>query len=141
MEPRGGTATDEAERGRNPCYEANIGPLEPTGRFELPACRLRDGLPWWALIYKAFAAPDQQFLRHHHRDVLRRGPQGVAHFHAAYAEHRASVALDGRVIAGGLPRRAQELVSEWAALHRAELETNWDLARRGEPLASIAPLP
>jgi Domain of unknown function (DUF4160) len=66
---------------------------------------------------------------------------GVAHFHAAYAEHRASVALDGRVIAGGLPRRAQELVSEWAALHRAELETNWDLARRGEPLASIAPLP
>jgi hypothetical protein len=65
----------------------------------------------------------------------------VAHFRAAYAEHRASVSLDGAVIAGGLPRRALELVREWAALHRSELAANWGLARRGVPLASIDPLP
>ena len=66
---------------------------------------------------------------------------GVAHFHAAYAEHRASFSLDGQVIAGRLPRRAAALVAEWAQLHRDELVMNWKRARQGEPLVGVAPLP
>lgn len=66
---------------------------------------------------------------------------GVAYFHAAYAEHRASFSLEGKVIAGSLPRRAAALVAEWAQLHRDELVMNWKRARQGEPLVGVAPLP
>ena len=44
------------------------------------------------------------------------------HFHAMYGEFEALIdirTLD--VIKGSLPRRAQALVLEWAALHRTEL--------------------
>jgi hypothetical protein len=63
------------------------------------------------------------------------------HFHARYAGRAASVDLDGVVIAGSLPRRALALVVEWARLHRAELESNWERARRAEALEPIEPLP
>jgi hypothetical protein len=45
-----------------------------------------------------------------------------------------------QIIEGKLPLRAQALVLEWAAEHREELLQNWEKARRGEPLAKIAPL-
>jgi hypothetical protein len=44
------------------------------------------------------------------------------HFHAEYAEYRAVIdirTLD--VIDGRRPRRAHELVADWAELHREEL--------------------
>jgi hypothetical protein len=63
------------------------------------------------------------------------------HFHARYAGQAASVDLDGNVIAGALPRRAQTLVAEWARLHRAELEANWERARRERELEPVEPLP
>lgn len=63
------------------------------------------------------------------------------HFHARYGGQVASVDLDGRLIAGSLPRRALRLVAEWASLHRAELEANWDRASRHESLETIDPLP
>lgn len=43
----------------------------------------------------------------------------------------------GGVIAGSLPRRALALVAEWAVLHEDELATNWERARRDEPLEPI----
>ena len=63
------------------------------------------------------------------------------HFHARYAGQAASVDLEGNVIAGALPRRAQTLIAEWARLHRAELEANWERARRERELEPVAPLP
>jgi hypothetical protein len=63
------------------------------------------------------------------------------HFHARYAGQAASVALDGELLAGSLPRRALALVAEWAALHREELLANWERARREEQLEPIEPLP
>lgn len=63
------------------------------------------------------------------------------HFHARYAGQAASVDLDGNVIAGALPRRAQTLIAEWARLHRAELEANWERARRACELEPVEPLP
>lgn len=64
------------------------------------------------------------------------------HFHARYGEFEAQVAIaTGELLKGRLPRRAQALVEEWAALHRDELEEDWVRASRGQVLASIDPLP
>lgn len=66
---------------------------------------------------------------------------GVPHFHALYAGAEASIAIGTlEVLAGSLPERALRLVQEWASLHQAELEANWQLARDGEPLEPVAPL-
>ena len=63
------------------------------------------------------------------------------HFHANYAEYRAQISIvNGSIVAGELPARAYNLVLEWLALRRSELEANWERARRGEPLDDIAPL-
>jgi hypothetical protein len=32
------------------------------------------------------------------------------------------------------------MIRVWAGLHRAELETDWELGRTGRPLVPIAPL-
>jgi hypothetical protein len=65
----------------------------------------------------------------------------VAHFHAEYASARASIAVDGTVLAGALPAQALRLVREWASLHEDELLANWNRARDQERLALIDPLP
>jgi hypothetical protein len=65
-----------------------------------------------------------------------------AHFHVRYGEHWAQVALDGSaILEGAVPPRAFHLVQEWARLHQAELDNNWDLAQRLEALVPIDPLP
>jgi hypothetical protein len=68
-----------------------------------------------------------------------RGHQ-TPHFHAAYAGRRASLGLDGTLLAGSLPPRALRLVRRWASLHQAELVANWRRARAQEPLCHIDPL-
>jgi Domain of unknown function (DUF4160) len=63
------------------------------------------------------------------------------HFHALYGEHEVLVRIDTLdVLRGGLPRRALALVLEWAALHRGELQADWDRARNRQVLAPIDPL-
>lgn len=63
------------------------------------------------------------------------------HFHAIYGD--AEALLDIRtleVIEGGLPRRAMAFVLEWAALHRAELQEDWDLCAARKSPHPIEPL-
>lgn len=63
------------------------------------------------------------------------------HFHAYYGEAEALYAIQTlEVIQGGLPRRAHNLVLEWASVHRAELLKNWNQARVSQPLVPILPL-
>jgi hypothetical protein len=63
------------------------------------------------------------------------------HFHATYAEHEASLELQGlTVLRGRLPTRALAFVREWALAHQTELLANWRRARDGLPLEPIAPL-
>lgn len=69
------------------------------------------------------------------------GIHSLAHFHARYGDQAASFTLGGRLLAGNLPARARRLVVQWAALHHDELLSNWERARRGEPLAGVEPLP
>ena len=64
------------------------------------------------------------------------------HFHAVYGEHQAQIVIATlEPLAGEFPPRALRLVREWAELHRAELDANWDKARARVPLDTIAPLP
>jgi Domain of unknown function (DUF4160) len=52
-----------------------------------------------------------------------------------------SAAFDGEIIVGSLPPRAAALIAEWAKLHGAELDANWERARREQSLEAIDPLP
>ena len=66
---------------------------------------------------------------------------GPPHVHAEYQGGKAKIDFRGNVLRGDLgSRTALKLVREWIDLHFAELETDWDLARSGEPLQRIDPL-
>jgi hypothetical protein len=63
------------------------------------------------------------------------------HFHVRYAGQKALVAIETlEVLRGSLSPRALALVTEWAALHQAELMEDWVLAREEAQLNPIAPL-
>lgn len=62
------------------------------------------------------------------------------HFHARYSGEAASVDLEGKVIAGSLPKRAEALVADWARDHRDEIEANWKRAQGDQELEPIEPL-
>jgi hypothetical protein len=64
-----------------------------------------------------------------------------AHFHAKYGEFLAVIDINrGELVTGKLPRRALNLVLDWANLHREELLQNWELCRAHQRPKSIAPL-
>jgi hypothetical protein len=64
------------------------------------------------------------------------------HFHARYGEFEATVDINSvEVIQGQLPRRALNLVQEWAMIHREELLEDWRLCRENAPPKKVEPLP
>ncbi len=63
------------------------------------------------------------------------------HFHADYGENSIEITIETlEVLKGKLPNRVLGLVLEWASLHRGELRTDWERARKGETLEPIQPL-
>jgi hypothetical protein len=63
------------------------------------------------------------------------------HFHADYGEHSIEITIETlEVLKGKLPNRVLGLVLEWASLHRNELRSDWERARKGETLEPIQPL-
>jgi hypothetical protein len=63
------------------------------------------------------------------------------HFRAEYAEHEVRVALDSfAILSVQLPPRAMGLVTEWASLHRQELQAAWARASHLRPPGRIEPL-
>ncbi len=63
------------------------------------------------------------------------------HFHATYGEHKATVSIrELKILEGSLPRRASQLVLDWAELHQSELLRDWDLCQSNQQPDSIAPL-
>lgn len=63
------------------------------------------------------------------------------HFHAEYGGNEALYEIATlRVYAGRLPRRAHNMVLEWADLHRAALLINRDRARCGQSLNVVESL-
>jgi len=64
-----------------------------------------------------------------------------AHFHAEYAEFKAIINIERlELIEGHLPRRALELVLDWAELHQAELIEDWNLCKTKQQPKKIEPL-
>lgn len=60
------------------------------------------------------------------------------HLHADYQGFEALFDIrTGEVIAGGLPRAAKRLVSDWIALNQAALAENWDRAYNDQPTFRI----
>ena len=50
-----------------------------------------------------------------------------SHIHALYGEYMGEFnILTMEMIQGDLPRKAQELVKEWLALHQNELQAMWE---------------
>jgi Domain of unknown function (DUF4160) len=63
------------------------------------------------------------------------------HFHAKYGEHQATFDIKKlELMEGFLPRRAKNLVLDWAELHQSELLSNWDLCRDNQHPNKIEPL-
>jgi hypothetical protein len=63
------------------------------------------------------------------------------HFHAKYAGQRAIIDIQTlKLMEGNLPRRALELVMDWAELHQEELMKDWDLCQSHQDPVEIAPL-
>ncbi len=63
------------------------------------------------------------------------------HFHAEYGEYRAIVDIRSLTVTDGkLPRRAAELVLDWAELHQGELLRDWELCQHHQQPEEIQPL-
>ncbi|HIJ82978.1 MAG TPA: DUF4160 domain-containing protein [Magnetococcales bacterium] len=63
------------------------------------------------------------------------------HFHAHYGEFRSLIDIRAlEVIRGDLPRRARELVLDWAELHQEELLRGWELCQQHKEPFPIEPL-
>ncbi len=63
------------------------------------------------------------------------------HFHAIYGEFKATIDIRSLTISeGNLPRRASQLVLDWAELHQKELLDDWDLCQVKQQPKPIEPL-
>lgn len=63
------------------------------------------------------------------------------HFHARYGELNAVFDIaSGDVLDGRLGERAVDFVTEWTALNRAVLLSNWHLIHENKPPLQIEPL-
>lgn len=63
------------------------------------------------------------------------------HFHVEYAEYKATVDIANlTIITGVLPRRAQQLVLDWAELHQEALLEDWQLCMNKQQPKQIPPL-
>lgn len=66
---------------------------------------------------------------------------GPPHFHVEYQGYDAAIDIESLEIrAGSLPRRALNLVLDWAELHQDELRANWACIEQGRPLNPVRPL-
>ena len=62
------------------------------------------------------------------------------HFHVIFDDYKASVGIDGEILAGSLPIKQLKLVQAWAVLHEEELYAAWNNAVQGETPQKIKPL-
>ncbi|MFI3325222.1 MAG: DUF4160 domain-containing protein [Clostridia bacterium] len=62
------------------------------------------------------------------------------HVHVTYGEYKASIALDGELLAGALPIRQLKMVVGWLALYEEEVYGAWNKAVQGVAFDKIKPL-
>lgn len=62
------------------------------------------------------------------------------HVRVFYGEYKASIGVDGELLAGSLPVRQLKMVVGWLAFHEEEVYGAWNQAVRGVPFEKIKPL-
>ena len=62
------------------------------------------------------------------------------HVHVFFGEYKASIAIDGELLAGSLPYKQFKMVVGWLALHEEEAYAAWNKAVRGEHFDKIRPM-
>jgi len=62
------------------------------------------------------------------------------HIHVIYGEFKASVAIDGELLAGSLPVKQLKMLVGWLALNEDAAYRAWNQAVRGEHFQKIKPL-
>lgn len=73
--------------------------------------------------------------------LMHMGDHAPPHFHARYAEYEIMINIKNlSVMEGKLPRRALNLVLDWAELHQSELLSAWHLCERRQTPGKIPPL-
>ena len=81
---------------------------------------------FYGLVIKLLYNDDEQ----HHKP----------HVHVKYGEYKASVGLDGEVLAGQIPVKQYRILTAWLVIHEEELYRAWNLAVAGKPFGKIDPL-
>ena len=66
--------------------------------------------------------------------------QHKPHVHVKYGDYKASVGIDGEVLAGRLPVRQYRMVLAWLSIHEDELYDAWNKAVNGVAFEEIDPL-
>ncbi|MBT1163581.1 DUF4160 domain-containing protein [Bifidobacterium felsineum] len=62
------------------------------------------------------------------------------HVHVYYGDFKASIGIDGELLAGSLPAKQYKLVVARLVLHEDELHKAWNEAVSGRPFDRIKPL-
>lgn len=59
------------------------------------------------------------------------------HVHVFYAEFQASVAFNGFILGGELPKTAHKLTKKWMLENRKILDYAWEMAKANKPIPKI----
>lgn len=62
------------------------------------------------------------------------------HVHVFFGEYKASIGVDGELLAGSIPYKQLKIIVGWLALHEDEVYSAWNKAVRGEHFDKIEPL-
>ena len=63
------------------------------------------------------------------------------HFHAVYGKYEVQIGINPiAILRGRLPRRAESMAIEWAAIHQRELIENWQRLSSDQSPQKIEPL-
>lgn len=68
------------------------------------------------------------------------GRHNKPHVHVYFGDYKASIGIDGELLAGSLPVRQYKLIQAWLILHEDELYQAWNNAVSGKPFDRIDPL-
>ena len=68
------------------------------------------------------------------------GQHSKPHIHVKYGGCKASIGLDGKVLAGSLPKQQLSQLRDWMGIHPIELAENWEKAVKGYKIKRIEPL-
>ena len=55
------------------------------------------------------------------------GHHNEAHIHVKYNEYEMSIACDGTILGGKLPKKQEKLVLAWVELHKDEIKAAWNV--------------